>query len=67
MKQTILIFTKKKFIKDMGKESYKKNKSWVNKCNGGIVKFNSERQEYITGKIDYMVLKQWCITKTINI
>lgn len=33
----IYVFTKKKFIKDMGKSKYKTNKCWVDKCNGQIV------------------------------
>jgi hypothetical protein len=33
----IYVFTKKKFLQDMGQGRYKGNKCWVDKCNGQIV------------------------------
>jgi hypothetical protein len=66
MKQTILIFTKKKFIKFHGRKFYKENKSWVDRCNGQQVFYNDFYKEYYTTN-NFWVFKQECIKKIVNI
>lgn len=51
------VFTKKKYIRDMGKKTYKIYKSWVDKCNGRIVIINSPSVGDICG---YSINSKWC-------
>ena len=59
IKGNVYVFTKKKFIKDMGKKKYQKKKglNWVDKINGGIVKINGSNVGNIHG---YSVDPDWC-------
>lgn len=49
------IFTKKKFIKQMGRKKYAYSRSWVNKCNGQVVK------DGVIGV--FGIQESWCIIK----
>ena len=49
------IFTKKKYIEQMGRKRYRDSRNWVNKCNGRVVE-----NGFIGG---FDIAKSWCIIK----
>lgn len=51
-------FSKKKYIQEEGKEDYKKNKSWVDECNGKAVFIN----DIVRGTL-YQSRPKWEIAK----
>lgn len=57
MNKLVRIFEREKFIKDCGIDSYKKNKSWVDLCNGRLV--NELEQEGFKFLTQWITLKEF--------
>ena len=51
----MLVFSKQKFIEDMGEKAYPTNKAWVDECDGQPVKCGR-----YCGKNYWLVESQWC-------
>lgn len=55
------VFTKKLFVKNMGRKSYKDAKEWVNRCNGRIVVIENS----LTSNVGvFGISPEWC--KEVN-
>lgn len=55
------VFTKKKFLKDMGHREYAQTftKHWVDECNGQIVEIVNSLEGEV-GEVEYIVIPKWC-------
>jgi len=60
IKGNIYVFTKKAFVKNMGKAEYRKAKAWVDECNGQKVKFGFEEDSYLGDCKGFGISPEWC-------